>query len=469
MGGLTSILGRRAGGTSGIGAALLVGFALVFALWLAWGYQLVQAFLEVERDASNVHASYVRGEQVLSRVRTNVLLGSIYLRDALIDAANPRREASRLELGRLRDEIEHILATYVPDVPSTVEREHWARLQGALTDYWASREIALAEAGVRGAAEAGLLLRREVVPSRESVLEILDQLGAMQAVANQRHQTEARASYRDVGQRLAIVGGSTMTLAFAVAIVASLHVRRLEGHVNTQHRTEQQTKDELKRLSASLVEVQEKERQSLARELHDEVGQALTALKMDIGVALRSDLEPRVRNALEEANEIAENTLRGVRDLSQFLHPSTLDDFGLPATITAYLRSFSDRTGIRAQLAETLDDRLTPGLEVCVYRIVQQALSNVAQHSGAKACTVALSAGAGTVRLAIEDNGRGLGVAAMPPARRGLGIIGMRERAQAFGGTFAIENCAGGGVRVVVTLPCPMAEWSAVEPRREAV
>jgi signal transduction histidine kinase len=93
--------------------------------------------------------------------------------------------------------------------------------------------------------------------------------------------------------------------------------------------------------------------------------------------------------------------------MSQLLHPSALDDFGLPATLTAYLRNFSHRTGIRAQLAETMDMRLAAAIELCVYRIVQEALNNVAQHSGASACTVSLSGGRDMLRLVIEDNGCG--------------------------------------------------------------
>jgi signal transduction histidine kinase len=470
MGKLTTFVQRWIhGGETGIRTALVFGFALVFALWLAWGYQLVRAFQEMERTTSTAYASHVRGEQVLSKVRTNVLLASIYLRDALIDAATPRREESQRGLARLRDELEGVLRTYVPDVSSSVEREHWARLQVELTAYWASREIALTEAGVRGPAEAGNLLRRRVVPSRNTVLDILDQLAEMHVAANERHQVEATANFHQVGRRLAAAGGGTMLLALLVAVVASRHVRRLERHIDAQRMKEQHSKEELEQLSANLVEVQEKERRTLARELHDQVGQALTALKMDLGVALRSDVHPRAREALEEAKEIAESTLRSVRDLSQLLHPSTLDDFGLPATVTAYLRSFSQRTGIRAQLAETLDERLTPELEVSAYRIVQEALSNVAQHSGATACTVSLSAGEGVLRVVIEDNGHGLRVSGTARGRRGLGIIGMRERAQALGGSFAIENRASGGVRVAVSLPFPSMPVDEVERHREAV
>ena len=438
---------------SSVVAALAVGFAVVFGLWLLWGYQLVLGLRQMEQNLSGVHESYVRGEQTLAKVRTNVLLGSIYLRDAVIEGASPQRDYYRDELIRLRGEVEQMLRAYVPDVSSPVERDHWARLQTELNDYWASRRVAFSDEA-RSPAQAAALLRSRVVPRRDTVLEIVDQLTALQKVADRRRQLDADMLYRQTRMRLVSIGAVILVVALAVAVMASRHVTRLQGQIERQSLAEQQNREDLERLSARLVGAQEDERRALARELHDEVGQALTAMKMDIGIALRADPEPRVRDALHDARDIAETTLRGVRDLSQLLHPSMLDDFGLPATLTAYLRNFSQRTGIRAQLAETIDDRLSPATEVCVYRIVQEALTNVGQHSGATACTVSLSPGVAALQLIIEDNGRGLGAAsATRSARRGLGLVGMRERAQALGGTFIIGNRTGGGTRIAVTLP----------------
>jgi signal transduction histidine kinase len=192
---------------------------------------------------------------------------------------------------------------------------------------------------------------------------------------------------------------------------------------------------------------------------------------MDIGIALRSDNRLRAKSALEEASELTETTLRGVRDLSQVLHPSMLDDFGLPTTLATYLRKFSQRTGICAHLAETIDARLVTPIEVCIYRIVQEALSNVVQHSGASACAVSLSAESGLMTLVVEDDGRGIGPFPRPvDARQGLGLIGMRERAQALGGTFLIEDAATGGTRISVTLPLQLvAPDNSDETERQAV
>ncbi|HEV8395276.1 MAG TPA: ATP-binding protein [Vicinamibacterales bacterium] len=452
-------------------AALATGFAIVFALWLLWGYQLGRSLQNIERSVASVHEQYVRGEQTLSKVRTNVLLGSIYLRDALIDTAVAHRDDYRAELGRLRETIEQSLTAYVPEVGSEVEREHWARLQTELAEFWASRELALTDSEPRSPAQAAALLRTRVVPRRETILQVLDQLAALQAEANRRRQEEANALYSQVRFRLMSMGGATLLAALVVAVMASRHVSRLQREIERQRAAEQQNRQDLERLSARLVDVQEAERRTLARELHDEVGQALTAVKMDIGIALRSDNGLRVKGALEEASELTETTLRGVRDLSQLLHPSMLDDFGLPTTLTTYLRSFSQRTGIRAQLAETIDDRLVPPIEVGVYRIVQEAFNNIVQHSGATACTVSLSGGGGALRLVIEDNGRGLGPFPRAVAtRQGLGLIGMRERAQALGGSFLIENAVTGGTRISVTLPLRVAAPDTTdEPERQAV
>jgi len=450
--------------------ALATGFAIVFGLWLLWGYQLGRSLQDIERSVATVHEEYVRGEQTLSKVRTNVLLGSIYLRDALIDNGSPRRDYYRAELTRLRAQVETSLTTYVPEVTSVVERQHWALLQAELSKFWESRSLAFSDTDTNSAAQAAAMLRTRVVPRRETILQVLDQLAALQAEANRRRQAEANGLYQQVRLRLMSMGGATLLMALIVAVMASRHVSRLQREIERQRAAEQQNRQDLERLSARLVDAQEEERRRLARELHDEVGQALTAVKMDIGIALRADNRTRATDALEEASEITETVLRGVRDLSQLLHPSMLDDFGLPTTLRTYLRNFSHRTGIRAQLAESIEARLLPAIEVCAFRIVQEAFNNIVQHSGATACTVMLRAASGTLWLTIDDNGRGFGPTPQPPdARYGLGLIGMRERAQALGGTFAVESAPGGGTRISVGLPLQTVPEAVDEPERQAM
>jgi signal transduction histidine kinase len=426
-----------------------LGFAAVFALWLVWGYQLVQNLSHIQRNVENLRRDYLRGQQALSTVRTNVLLGSIYLRDALIDSTVERREYYRTELNRLRDETEMLLAAHLRDV-SSAEHDRWTRLQEELDDYWATRDVALTS-DRQTPIQSYLMLRKQVVPKRDGVLQIVDQVLALQTTARLEQEQETAALYADVRARLILIGGLTLIGALAAAILATRRVSGLQHQVEQRRLEERRIRRDLERLSAGLVDVQERERRQISRELHDAIGQALTAVKLDLGIALRSDLSQRTRAALDEASEITETTLQSVRDLSQLLHPSTLDDFGLPETLRTYLKRFAERTGVRAQLIAALPERLPAEIEAAVYRIVQEALNNIARHSHATVCTVTVSGVNGELNLVIDDNGRGLEVS----HGRGLGLIAMRERALSHGGSFAITSGANDGTRVTVTMRIP--------------
>ena len=436
--------------------ALVAGFAIVFALWFLSGYELVRRLGEVEARVAQTHADFSRNERTLSTVRTNILLGSIYLRDALIDTSGVTRQYYRDELTQIRSEIERLVPAYVLQVQSPLERQHWTELQTALDQYWASLGIVFEDAP-RGMTQGTGIMRRVVVPARENVLKIVDTLTALQRLGQQGHDVEVSLLYADVRTRLLAIGSFAILVGLIVAWFATRQVRRLHREIERQRLAERQNRLDLERLSARLVHVQEEERRSLSRELHDAVGQALTAIKMGMGVAMRS-FEPQspAKRALEDARAITETTLQNVRDLSQLLHPSMLDDFGLPEAVNGYLRNFSKRTGIRTQLTtERMDERLPGDIEVCVYRIVQEATTNVARHSAATVCTVALERREGLLQLQIEDDGRGIEAAkaGSGDARRGLGLIGMRERAQTLSGTFVIEDRPQGGTRVRVRLP----------------
>ena len=440
-----------------IRGVLAAGFFIVFALWAFSGYELVRSLTQLERRAEETRDSFVRGERVLSTIRTSVLLGSIYLRDALVDTGPIIREYYRDELHQIRQDIEQRLPAYAQGVHSTLERKEWALLQAELADYWSSMDVVFGPDMPRTSVAAAAFLRERIVPQRDTILRILDKLAALRTVAERRHDLETSIVHEEIRQWLVNMGALSLFIGLIVAVVATYHVGRLETEIDRQRAVYVQNRRDLERLSARLVSAQEEERRSIARELHDEVGQALTAMKMELGVAQRH-VEPGSRAAasLAEARGIGESALQSVRDLSQLLHPSMLDDLGLPDTIDTYMRGFSKRTGIRAQLAlERMDERLAPEIEVGVYRIVQEALTNVLKHAEATACTVRLVRRDQTLQLTIEDDGRGIGSGpgGSGLVRRGLGVIGMRERAAGLGGAFAIGNREEGGTRVVVRLP----------------
>jgi signal transduction histidine kinase len=441
---------------SSISAALLTGFVVVFTLGLLSGFELLRSARDAERRVNSLTDAYARGEQTLSTVRTNVLLGSIYLRDGLIDTGTVTRQFYRDELRQIRTEIEDRLRGYVSEVELPIERREWEALQRALDDYWNTLDLLFGPDAPRTYVQGTGLLRRQVVPARENILQIVERIAALQSFSRERQRVEASLLYDQVRARFVAVGAATIIAAVVVAALAFRRVRRLEAELHRRRLAEAENRLDLERLSARLVDAQEQERRHLARELHDEVGQALTAVKMDLGVALRGTrAEPRVRASLEEARGIVDTTLQGVRNLSQLLHPSVLDDFGLPETLSAYIRAFSQRSDIRVDLShDGVPRRLPTDVEVCLYRIVQEALTNVARHSEARGARVVLAWRDDVVRATVEDDGRGLpreneGVG----HTRGLGIIGMRERAQSLGGRFVIMNRSEGGTRVVASVP----------------
>ena len=195
------------------------------------------------------------------------------------------------------------------------------------------------------------------------------------------------------------------------------------------------------------------------RPLVDSCFAASDGIAVDVELAVAEGAvgaDRRATDAIHEARTVTQRALGGVRDLSQLLRPSMLDDFGLPDTLKWYLRKFSDRTGVRTELVEErLGERLPIDVEVCVYRVVQEALTNVSRHAQASACRVFVQRLASSVIVTVEDDGVGLPVAdgRRPEHRDGLGLVGIRERVSSIGGTFRIEGKSGKGTRLTIEVP----------------
>lgn len=217
---------------------------------------------------------------------------------------------------------------------------------------------------------------------------------------------------------------------------------------------------QLRALTNKLTEVQESERRQIARELHDEMGQALTALRINLAAvekALPSDAPAPSRDRLAEAMQLAEQTLEQIRELSLNLRPPMLDDLGLVPTLRWYVKRYTSRTNIAAELTVLgIEQRLPPPVETALYRVLQEALTNVARHAEATTVHLQLRYDAQSVTAQVEDNGRGFLVNQnVLPATdaAGMGLLGMRERVTLLGGTFQIESAPGKGAQLWLEIP----------------
>jgi signal transduction histidine kinase len=207
---------------------------------------------------------------------------------------------------------------------------------------------------------------------------------------------------------------------------------------------------------------QEEERKRIARELHDQTGQALTSLLLGLG-ALEAEAEASRRLAisparLQDLKAIVADTLDGVRDLALGLRPSVLDDLGLVPALKRVVRTFKTRhsLAIDFQTVGLEGVRLPPAVETALYRIVQEALTNVVQHANANRVSLLLEARTGVVTAIVEDDGQGFEVERLmrdPVDKRWLGLYGMRERAEQLGGRLTIESAPGAGTTVFVEVP----------------
>ena len=213
----------------------------------------------------------------------------------------------------------------------------------------------------------------------------------------------------------------------------------------------------LQALSRRLVELQESERKEIARELHDRVGQNLTAISINFAI-LQEALahhDAGVRARIEDSVALVSSTLHAIEDVLSDLRPPMLDNHGLRSSLDWYAKQFSARSGIAVSLrAAEQDERMAPDAEIALFRIAQEALNNVAKHAHANSVVIALESRPSDYVMSVTDDGVGLRAADTVRARRpGLGLVTMKERAQAVGGSFRIESLPSGGTQLTVRIP----------------
>ncbi|NMB75301.1 MAG: sensor histidine kinase [Myxococcales bacterium] len=245
---------------------------------------------------------------------------------------------------------------------------------------------------------------------------------------------------------------------------------RLEGEVAERTATLadtvtalEQERSRMRELSQRWLSLQEVERRAVARELHDGVGQALTALRLDLEVlGAAGGEDAKARQTVARARARADDAIEEVRRAAARLGPAMLDELGLVEAVRRYLADFRERTGTRAELAlPPLSTRFPPEVESACFRFIQEGLTNVSRHAGASTVRMEMAVRTGELDVRLEDDGRGFSPG--ESEGRGLGLRGIRERVALLGGSFSIESAPGQGTRLRVRLPLPAASADAGE------
>jgi signal transduction histidine kinase len=392
-----------------------------------------------ELDQLNNH--HRRVEEYLRRLRSDVNLSGIFVRDYLLDVARERAPEYREQIAQFRRTNMATLAELKTLIPSD---DQVGSLQAKLDEYWETFDPLFDWTPTEKILQSASFLRREVVPRREAALTIAREIEELNNgnLAAQRDEVARRhAAFRDDLHRLL---WQTVLLGLGVAVIVVFRLRVLEQR-------SEEAEDQMRELSQQLVNTQEEERKNLSRELHDHVAQVLTGLRMELGRIER--MSASVAPAVAECKRLVDDMFRTVRNLALGLRPSMLDDFGLQAALEWHARDFMSRYAINVQLTVHGNvDTLPEKHRTCVYRIVQEAMTNCVRHADAKNIQIGVTAGMGQLRVAVGDDGVGLNPA---NRRKGLGLRGIDERVKELLGTMTISREAGQGTTLVVRLPLP--------------
>jgi signal transduction histidine kinase len=381
-------------------------------------------------------------------------LADILVRDYLLDPSPQNAPLHRQQLLEIRSSLQKRLdqlATHVPDRDSP----RLERLQTVVQGYWDSLDPIFDWNAQQKAERSWSFLRHNVLPRRQAVVDLAREMAKLNHDNLERERERTRESQRVLRGFLLRMMSFALAFGTLVAFLTTYRVAVLERRHEEQRRQIELTQSNLRKLSRRLVLAQEGERKALSRELHDEVGQTMTALGIEIAnlEKLRNAATPEAfRVRIEEAKKLNAEAMRAIRDLAMGLRPSMLDDLGLEPALQWQGREFSRHTGVPAnvQVSGVLDD-LSDAQRTSIYRLVQEALTNCARHAKAKNVLVSVQAKDNQVVVVIQDDGIGFEPAAR--SRSGLGLLGIQERVQALDGSLKIASEANKGTVLRAEIP----------------
>jgi signal transduction histidine kinase len=429
---------------------LLMGMVITLAAVVADSYYLTRQIARLRVLQTDLADRNRKDSLQLLRIQNDLNSIGLAMRDMLdsdepypLTAWSAQFERVRLDLeDALRREEQLAVATRTPE-----QRQY---LADSLAQFWdaANRIFAMARGGHEGDARAQIRLSLQ---ARQSALGTAV---ARLLVENNEseEQTAARVQgiYNQVQRQVYVFLAATL----AAIVVTSLYLIRSNRLLFARLAS---LSEERRDVAQQLIAARESTLRHLARELHDEFGQTLTAMGSMLARARKHVPEGSLlRSELREVSEIAQRLLEHVRGLSQALHPSILDEVGFEGTLDWYLSTVERQTGVGISYERTTPSApVDPTVAIHVYRIMQEALTNVARHSGAKHAWVRLRVADGLLELEVEDHGAGMNTAT---PRRGLGIVTMRERAALVGGTIEFARPRQGGTLVRVRVPVEQVE-----------
>ena len=412
--------------------ALVTGFVLLLGVLLLWGSYAVKSMRFVESDASR----FLLEQQATSRLISEVQSEEGDL-SAIFYALATHQDGDRQAMLDRIDALEKRLRRTIEAGRASGASPAWEDVRRAAESF--------VEEG-RATVRSGHPPESAFYQRHQALLAAIADLASSSLAPSGALQAERQRLSAQTDSTLMVLGGAIF-VALLLAGGTIFLVNRIFARLRWQA-------TELDHLSSRTMSEQEEAASRLSREMHDHLGQTLSAIEANI-VAMQN---ARAFNAgrLDDCLGLVKDAVANIREVSQLLRPPILDDFGLDASLRWLSDRFAERTGIRVRYTSSFSGRLERTVETQLFRITQEALTNISRHSGATEALVALAGLGNVLRLTVADNGKGM---KLRTDSIGIGLVGMRARARVAGGAVKVESRPGEGVRISVEIPLPKTPY----------
>jgi signal transduction histidine kinase len=422
---------------------LIAGFSLVIVLLLAGAFIGIRNIHSIKDNAARL----VEEQQVTNRLLEEVHRQQASLSDVFSVLARDPDSVDYAKILAQLDEANQDIGRIVAEGAKTPQRGLYDQLQQTSVAFSAEARRLLA------VEEPETFSSQDLFRDHEAFISVVAKL--IEASYHRAVAAQFQIDHRS--ERLVKESAAFLAACLVLALVSTVLTVRLTARL--LRRMEWQ-ESELGRVSWHLLEDQESTARRFSHELHDELGQSLMAVKANLAaLGAEGGLD---RSRLEDCLHLVDESIGNVRQMSQLLRPTILDDFGLEAGLRWLCEGFSHRTGIQTEFKSGISGRLPDETETHLFRLTQEALTNVARHSGARRAVVTLESKGDDVCLAIRDDGHGLPAAGAAPG--GMGMIGMRARARSVGGDLTVHSKQDQGVEIEVRVPARGAKHERENP-----
>ncbi len=406
------------------------------------------------RDASRTSTSLRRESRhrdaVLDELRSDIYRSATLVRDYMLEREDARATRLKHELLAIRSRVDDELHRFEEAAPAE-EKKAIQTLKQHSESYWNSLAPIL---GWRRSAERQHgegYLKTTIVPKGDELVQFVRQAGAVDEQMLDAAEARIQLVQARFLRRVVMISILALVMGTILAAIVVRKVHRLGMEAASRLSETLRAREDLKRLSDRLLAVQEEERRNLSRELHDDLGQSMSAMLIELAkIESANSVREHCGVEIKSVRRLAEENVVKVRNMALLLRPAILDELGLVPALRWQAKEIGRRSGLRVKvIADELQDDLPDSHRTCIYRVVQEALNNCVKHSQAKDVRVVMQRDQGGLSVSVHDDGAGFD----PEHSRGLGLLGMTERVRAVGGRFHIESEPGRGTVVSAYFP----------------